>query len=131
MTLLRRVGFTVTGVLAGVQGGVCTFIITCAVIMSEIVVNQKSNKEDLMILDKTQREQAIMKGTDIVSIGGGVFGGLVGLKFGNVPQFSFLRFLGITTGGFFAGGVFTVAATLAASHMIKAIKPEANNPKNS
>ncbi len=129
MTLLRRVGFTVTGVLAGMQGGVCTFTTTCAV--SEIVVNQMSNKEDLMILDKTQREQAIMKGTDIVSVGGGAFGGLVGLKFGNVPQFSFLRFLGITTGGLFAGGAFTVAATLAASHMMKAIKQEANTPKNS
>ncbi len=130
MTLLRRVGFTATGALAGLAGGVFTF--TTTYVLTEIYVNGVSNKDDLKLRDgKTQREQEIMKTLDIVSFGGGVFGGLVGLKFGNVPQFSFLRLLGITTGGLFAGGAFTVAATLTATHIMNTINEEANKPKNS
>ncbi len=130
MTLLRRAGFTATGALAGMTGGV--FTVTASYVLIDIFVNGATNVEDLKLRDgKTQREQEIMKALDIASFGGGVCGGLVGLKFGNIPQFSFLRLLGITTGGLAAGGVFTVAATLAASHIINTINEEANTPKNS
>lgn len=85
--------------------------------------------EDLKLYDmSTQREQGVMKVLNYLTISGGLIGGILGGKMGNVPKFGFLKLLKVVAASNVAGIGVTMVSTIFASHIINSVELSPKQP---